>query len=80
MILLCERNIEAPGTGLIGPYGDAVRADESGATRLALTPIQATSGLYGLCSSAKAMAQGRVDQEAEGDCCFSRQVFFFPWV
>ncbi|CAE7568060.1 unnamed protein product [Symbiodinium sp. CCMP2456] len=56
VILFCERNIEAPGTGLIGPYG---------ATRLALTPIQAASGLYGLYSSAKAMAEGRVDQEAE---------------
>ncbi|CAE7712564.1 unnamed protein product [Symbiodinium sp. CCMP2592] len=56
VILFCERNIEAPGTGLIGPYG---------ASRLALTPLQAASGLYGLYSSAKAMAEGRVDQEAE---------------
>ncbi|CAE7251175.1 unnamed protein product [Symbiodinium sp. CCMP2456] len=54
-MLMCERVIEAPGTGLIGPYG---------ASLLALTPLQAASALYGLISSAKAMAEGRLDQEA----------------
>ena len=50
-----ERLIEAPGTGLIGPYG---------ASLLQLTPFQAASALYGLYSSAKAMAEGRLDLEA----------------
>ncbi|CAE7724039.1 unnamed protein product [Symbiodinium sp. KB8] len=54
-MLMCERVIEAPGTGLIGPYG---------ASLLALTPLQALSAFYGLISSAKAMAEGRLDQEA----------------
>eukprot|EP00439_Symbiodinium_sp_Y106_P073568 s2010_g13.t3 len=55
LMLMCERVVEAPGTGLIGPYG---------ASLLALTPLQAASALYGLISSAKAMAEGRLDQEA----------------
>ena len=58
---MCERVVEAPGTGLIGPYG---------ASLLALTPLQAASALYGLISSAKAMAEGRLDQEA-GRLCAS---------
>ena len=47
--------MEAPGTGLIGPYGAAL---------LQLTPLQAASCLYGLVSSAKAMAEGRLQMEA----------------
>ena len=54
-MLAAERNIEAPSTGLIAPYG---------ATLLALTPLQAASCLYGLCTSAKAMAEGRLHVEA----------------
>ena len=54
-MLACERNIEAPSTGLIGPYG---------ASLLQLTPLQAASCLYGLCTSAKAMAEGRLHVEA----------------
>ncbi|CAE7731085.1 unnamed protein product [Symbiodinium sp. CCMP2592] len=53
-MLSCERNVEAPGTGLIGPYGAAL---------LQLTPLQAASCLYGLVSSAKAMAEGRLQME-----------------
>ena len=53
-----ERIVEAPGTGLIGPYG---------ASLLQLTPLQAASCLYGLYSSAKAMAEGRLRLEAR--CC-----------
>ncbi|CAE7264719.1 unnamed protein product [Symbiodinium natans] len=53
-MLACERNIEAPSTGLIGPYG---------ASLLQLTPLQAASCLYGLCTSAKAMAEGRLHVE-----------------
>ena len=53
-----ERLVEAPGTGLIGPYGAAL---------LQLTPLQAASCLYGLLSSAKAMAEGRLQQEAGAD-------------
>ncbi|CAE6973356.1 unnamed protein product [Symbiodinium sp. KB8] len=53
-MLAAERNIEAPSTGLIAPYG---------ATLLALTPLQAASCLYGLCTSAKAMAEGRLHVE-----------------
>jgi len=49
-----ERVVEAPGTGLIGPYGAAL---------LQLTPLQAASCLYGLLSSAKAMAEGRLQGE-----------------
>ncbi|CAE7528712.1 unnamed protein product [Symbiodinium microadriaticum] len=51
-----ERNIEAPGTGLIGPYG---------ASLIALTPLQAASAFYGFVSSAKAMAEGRLDFEVD---------------
>ena len=47
-MLGAERNIEAPGTGLIGPYGSSL---------IALTPLQTASALYGLYSSAKAMAE-----------------------
>ena len=54
-MLGAERNIEAPGTGLIGPYGSSL---------IALTPLQTASALYGLYSSAKAMAEGRLDFEA----------------
>ncbi|CAE6973672.1 unnamed protein product [Symbiodinium sp. CCMP2456] len=54
MMLACERNIEAPGTGVMGPYG---------ATLLQLTPLQAASCLFGLCTSAKAMAEGRLQVE-----------------
>ena len=50
-----ERMIEAPSTGLIGPYG---------ASLLPLTPLQACSALYGLLSSAKVMAEGRLAMEA----------------
>ena len=53
-----ERVVEAPGTGLIGPYGAAL---------LQLTPLQAASCLYGLLSSAKAMAEGRLQGEAGAD-------------
>ncbi|CAE7561913.1 unnamed protein product [Symbiodinium necroappetens] len=53
-MLAAERVIEAPSTGLIGPYG---------ASLLQLTPLQAASCLYGLYSSAKAMAEGRLDLE-----------------
>jgi len=49
-----ERMIEAPSTGLIGPYG---------ASLLPLTPLQACSALYGLLSSAKVMAEGRLAME-----------------
>ncbi|CAE7275722.1 unnamed protein product [Symbiodinium necroappetens] len=56
-MLGAERNIEAPGTGLIGPYGSSL---------IALTPLQTASALYGLYSSAKAMAEGRLDFEAGG--------------
>ena len=56
-MLRIERNVEAPGTGLIGPYGAAL---------LQLTPLQAASCLYGLLSSAKAMAEGRLQNEAGG--------------
>ncbi|CAE7543082.1 unnamed protein product, partial [Symbiodinium microadriaticum] len=56
MMLSCERNIEAPSTGLIGPYG---------ASLLQLTPLQAASCLYGLYSSAKAMAEGRMQVEVK---------------
>eukprot|EP00439_Symbiodinium_sp_Y106_P071147 s123_g12.t1 len=55
-MLYWERVIEAPGTGLIGPYG---------ASLLSLTPLQAASALYGLLGSAKAMAEGRLDFEAD---------------
>ncbi|CAE7568051.1 unnamed protein product [Symbiodinium sp. CCMP2456] len=55
-MLYWERVIEAPGTGLIGPYG---------ASLLSLTPMQAASALYGLLGSAKAMAEGRLDFEAD---------------
>ena len=58
-MLAMERGIEAPGTGLIGPYG---------ASLLQLTPLQAASCLYGLVSSAKAMAEGRL--QAEARCCW----------
>ena len=58
-MLALERNIEAPGTGLIGPYG---------ASLLQLMPLQAASCLYGLYSSAKAMAEGRL--QAEARCCW----------
>ena len=58
LMLSCERVVEAPGTGLIGPYGTAL---------LQLTPLQAASCLYGLLSSAKAMAEGRLQQEAGAD-------------
>ena len=58
-MLGAERNIEAPGTGLIGPYG---------ASLIALTPLQAASALYGFVSSAKAMAEGRLDFEAGRGC------------
>ena len=54
-MLFGERIVEAPGTGLIGPYG---------ASLLSLTPLQAASALYGFYSSAKAMAEGRLDVEA----------------
>ena len=57
LMLSCERVVEAPGTGLIGPYGAAL---------LQLTPLQAASCLYGLLSSAKAMAEGRLQAEAGG--------------
>ena len=57
LMLSCERVVEAPGTGLIGPYGTAL---------LQLTPLQAASCLYGLLSSAKAMAEGRLENEAGG--------------
>ncbi|CAE7790852.1 unnamed protein product [Symbiodinium necroappetens] len=53
-MLAMERVIEAPSTGLIGPYG---------ASLLQLTPLQAASCLYGLYSSAKAMAEGRLQEE-----------------
>ncbi|CAE7684657.1 unnamed protein product [Symbiodinium microadriaticum] len=53
-MLGAERIIEAPSTGLIGPYG---------ASLLQLTPLQAASCLYGLYSSAKAMAEGRLQEE-----------------
>ncbi|CAE7712608.1 unnamed protein product [Symbiodinium sp. CCMP2592] len=53
-MLLVERVAEAPATGLIGPYGAAL---------LQLTPLQAASCLYGLVSSAKAMAEGRLSME-----------------
>ncbi|CAE7731105.1 unnamed protein product [Symbiodinium sp. CCMP2592] len=53
-LLSYERNLEAPSTGLIGPYGAAL---------LQLTPLQAASCLYGLVSSAKAMAEGRLNTE-----------------
>ena len=56
-MLGAERLVEAPGTGLIGPYGMAL---------LQLTPLQAASCLYGLLSSANAMAQGRLQGEAGG--------------
>ena len=56
-MLRMERNVEAPSTGLIGPYGAAL---------LQLTPLQAASCLYGLLSSAKAMAEGRLQAEAGG--------------
>ena len=56
-MLRMERFLEAPGTGLIGPYGAAL---------LQLTPLQAASCLYGLLSSAKAMAEGRLQAEAGG--------------
>ena len=58
VMLACEWSIEAPATGLIAPYG---------ATLLALTPLQAASCLYGLVSSAKGMAEGRLG--AEAGCC-----------
>ena len=54
-MLSYERNVEAPGTGLIGPYGAAL---------LQLTPLQAASCLYGLLTSAKAMAESRLHMEA----------------
>ncbi|CAE6973350.1 unnamed protein product [Symbiodinium sp. KB8] len=54
VMLACEWSIEAPATGLIAPYG---------ATLLALTPLQAASCLYGLVSSAKGMAEGRLGAE-----------------
>ena len=56
-MLRMERNVEAASTGLIGPYGAAL---------LQLTPLQAASCLYGLLSSAKAMAEGRLENEAGG--------------
>eukprot|EP00439_Symbiodinium_sp_Y106_P031134 s3092_g3.t1 len=55
-MLRMERNVEAPSTGLIGPYGAAL---------LQLTPLQAASCLYGLLSSANAMAQGRLQGEVK---------------
>ena len=57
LMLRYERLVEAPGTGLIGPYGMAL---------LQLTPLQAASCLYGLVSSAKALAEGRLQGEAGG--------------
>ena len=62
-MLGAERVIEAPSTGLIGPYG---------ASLLQLTPLQAASCLYGLYSSAKAMAEGRLQNEAR--CCWREGV------
>ncbi|CAE7941220.1 unnamed protein product, partial [Symbiodinium necroappetens] len=53
-MLAMERVMEAPGTGLIGPYG---------ASLLQLTPLQAASCLYRLYASAKAMAEGRLQNE-----------------
>eukprot|EP00439_Symbiodinium_sp_Y106_P038916 s338_g4.t1 len=56
LMLRYERLVEAPGTGLIGPYGMAL---------LQLTPLQAASCLYGLVSSAKALAEGRLQGEVD---------------
>ncbi|CAE7910751.1 unnamed protein product, partial [Symbiodinium necroappetens] len=55
-MLGAERLAEAPSTGLIGPYG---------ASLLQLTPLQAASCLYGLYSSAKAMAEGKLQEEVK---------------
>ena len=53
-IVFLEHTMEQPATGLIGAYGFCL---------VPLTPIQAASALYGLYSSASAMAKGRLAQE-----------------
>ncbi|CAJ1398831.1 unnamed protein product [Effrenium voratum] len=55
-IFFCEQNIEAPGTGLIAPYGLALLST--------ISPLTFLSAAYGLLSSAKAMASGRLSLES----------------
>jgi len=53
LIFASEQRVEAPGTGLVAPYGQALLSG--------LTPLQAVSALYGLWASASAMAKGRLN-------------------
>ncbi|CAE7627349.1 unnamed protein product [Symbiodinium sp. CCMP2592] len=53
-IMFLEHTMEAPATGLIGAYGFCL---------VPLTPLTGASALYGLYSSASAMAKGRLAQE-----------------